>query len=151
MLVIVDEHTRECLAIDVARKLTSEDLLERLSALFICRGVPDYVRSDNGPEFRAHRVRDWLETVEVKTLFIEPGSPWKTAMLNHSMASCVMSCLTVKSSTHYSKRRCSSGAGGVPTTRFVRTVPWATEPQHRKRPSPVRSLRRRLSKRTGLV
>jgi putative transposase len=77
MLVIIDEHTRECLAIDVARKLTSEDLLERLSDLFICRGVPDYVRSDNGPEFTAHRVRDWLETVEVKTLFIEPGSPWE--------------------------------------------------------------------------
>jgi putative transposase len=77
MLVIVDEHTRECLAIDVARKLTSEDLLERLSDLFICRGVPDYVRSDNGPEFTAHRVRDWLQTVEVKTLFIEPGSPWE--------------------------------------------------------------------------
>jgi putative transposase len=77
MLVIVDEHTRECLAIDVARKLTSEDLLERLSDLFICRGVPDYVRSDNGPEFTAHRVRDWLKSVEVKTLFIEPGSPWE--------------------------------------------------------------------------
>ena len=77
MLVIVDEHTRECLAIDVARKLTSEDLLERLSDLFISRGVPDYVRSDNGPEFTAHRVRDWLKTVEVKTLFIEPGSPWE--------------------------------------------------------------------------
>jgi putative transposase len=77
MLVIVDEHTRECLAIDVARKLTSEDLLERLSDLFICRGVPDYVRSDNGPEFTAHCVRDWLERVDVKTLFIEPGSPWE--------------------------------------------------------------------------
>jgi transposase InsO family protein len=77
MLVIIDEHSRECLAMDVARKLTSEDLLERLSDLFICRGVPDYVRSDNGPEFTAHRVRDWLKTVEVKTLFIEPGSPWE--------------------------------------------------------------------------
>jgi transposase InsO family protein len=77
MLVVIDEHTRECLAIDVARKLTSEDLLERLSDLLICRGVPDYVRSDNGPEFTAHRVRDWLERVEVKTLFIEPGSPWE--------------------------------------------------------------------------
>jgi putative transposase len=77
MLVIVDEHTRECLAIDVARKLTSEDLLELLSDLFICRGVPDYIRSDNGPEFTAHRVRDWLKSVEVKTLFIEPGSPWE--------------------------------------------------------------------------
>jgi putative transposase len=84
MLVVIDEHTRECLAIDVARKLTSEDLLERLSDLFICRGVPDYVRSRptlrvgaRGPEFTAHRVRDWLKTVEVKTLFIQPGSPWE--------------------------------------------------------------------------
>src|SRR5258705_13758916 len=77
MLVIVDEHTRECLAIDVARRLTSEDLLERLSDLFICRGVPNYVRSDNGPEFTAHRVRDWLKSVKVKTLVIEPGSPWE--------------------------------------------------------------------------
>jgi hypothetical protein len=50
---------------------------ERLSDLFICRGVPNYVRSDNGPEFTAHRVRDWLQAVEVKTLFIEPCSPWE--------------------------------------------------------------------------
>jgi putative transposase len=77
MLTIVDEFTRECLAIDVARKLTSEDVLERLSDLFIRRGVPDFVRSDNGPEFTAKRVKDWLERVEVKTLFIEPGSPWE--------------------------------------------------------------------------
>ena len=77
MLTVVDEHTRECLSIDVARRLNSEDVLERLSDLFICRGVPDYIRSDNGPEFTAHRVRDWLESVEVKTLFIEPGSPWE--------------------------------------------------------------------------
>jgi putative transposase len=77
MLTIVDEFTRECLAIDVARKLTSEDVLERLSDLFIRRDVPDYVRSDNGPEFAAKRVKDWLDRVEVKTLFIEPGSPWE--------------------------------------------------------------------------
>jgi putative transposase len=77
MLTILDEFTRECLAIDVARKLTSEDVLERLSDLFVRRGVPDFVRSDNGPEFTAKRVKDWLERVEVKTLFIEPGSPWE--------------------------------------------------------------------------
>lgn len=77
MLTVVDEFTRECLAIDVARKLTSEDVLERLSDLFIQRGVPDFVRSDNGPEFTAKRVKDWLARVEVKTLFIEPGSPWE--------------------------------------------------------------------------
>jgi transposase InsO family protein len=62
--------------IDVARRLASEDVLERISDLFICRGVPGYLRSDNGPEFTAHRVREWLAHVEVKTLFIEPGNPW---------------------------------------------------------------------------
>ncbi len=77
MLTIIDEFTRECLAIDVARKLTSEEVLERLPDLYIRRGVPDFVRSDNGPEFVAKRVQDWLERVEVKTLFIEPGSPWE--------------------------------------------------------------------------
>ena len=80
-LTIIDEHTRECLAIDVARKLTSEEVLERLSDLFIRRGVPDYVRSDNGPEFTAKRVKEWLARVEVKTLFIEPGSPWENGYI----------------------------------------------------------------------
>ena len=61
MLTIIDEYTRECLAIDVARRLTSEDVLERLTDLFIRRGVPDYIRSDNGAEFTAHAVRDWLD------------------------------------------------------------------------------------------
>ncbi len=77
LLTVMDEYTRECLAIDVARRLTSEDVLERLSDLFICRGVPAYLRSDNGPEFTARRVRQWLTKVDVQTLFIEPGSPWE--------------------------------------------------------------------------
>ena len=77
MLVVVDEWTRECLSIDVARKLNSDDLLERLSLLMATRGVPEHVRSDNGPEFTAHVLRDWLAQVGVKTLFIEPGSPWE--------------------------------------------------------------------------
>ena len=75
MLTLIDEFTRECLAIDVSRRMTSEDVLERLSDLLIQRGSPEYIRSDHGPEFTAHRVRDWLENVGVKTLFIEPGSP----------------------------------------------------------------------------
>ena len=62
---------------DAARRLTSEDVLERLSDLFIRCGVPDYIRGDNGPEFTAKRVREWLECVEVKTLSIEPDSPWE--------------------------------------------------------------------------
>ena len=77
MLTIVDEYSRECLSIDVARKLTSEDVLERLSDLFVRRGVPEHIRSDNGSEFTARRVREWLGRVGVKTLYIEPGSPWE--------------------------------------------------------------------------
>jgi transposase InsO family protein len=75
MLVIVDEYTRECLAIDVARRLRSEDVLERLAWLMATRGVPEHIRSDNGPEFTAKAVRTWLGTVGVRTLFIEPGAP----------------------------------------------------------------------------
>lgn len=81
MLTLMDEFTRECLAIDVSRKLTSEDVLERLSDMFIRRGVPGYIRSDNGSEFTARKVRTWLERVGVKTLFIEPGSPWENGYI----------------------------------------------------------------------
>ncbi len=77
MLTLVDEYTRECLAIDVARRLRSDDVLERLSWLFATRSVPKHIRSDNGSEFTAHVVRDWLKRVGVKTLFIAPGSPWE--------------------------------------------------------------------------
>ena len=77
MLTLVDEYSRECLAIDTARRLKSDDVLERLAWLFATRGVPKYIRSDNGPEFTAKAVRDWLKKVGVRTLFIEPGSPWE--------------------------------------------------------------------------
>lgn len=77
MLTVVDEFTRECLGIDVARSLTSDDVLERLAWLMATRGVPEHIRSDNGPEFTARAVRGWLERVGVRTLFIEPGSPWE--------------------------------------------------------------------------
>lgn len=77
LLTLVDEYTRECLSIDVARRMNSDDVLERLSWMFAIRGVPDHLRSDNGPEFTAKVVRDWLQRVGVKTLFIEPGSPWE--------------------------------------------------------------------------
>ena len=81
MLNVIDEYTRECLAIDVARRLTSDDVLERLSELFVRRGVPHYIRSDNGPEFAAKAVRDWLGRVGVGTLYIEPGSPWENGYI----------------------------------------------------------------------
>ena len=77
LLSVVDEYTRECLAIDVERKLNSESVLERLGELFVHRGIPAHIRSDNGPEFTAEAVRDWLSRLGVGTLFIEPGSPWE--------------------------------------------------------------------------
>ena len=77
LLTIVDEFTRECLAIDVGRKLNSENVLATLASLMTYRAVPGYIRSDNGPEFTAQAVRDWLDKIGVGTLFIEPGSPWE--------------------------------------------------------------------------
>ena len=77
ILTVVDEHSRECLAIRVNRTLRSEQVLEVLGELFVERGVPEYIRSDNGPEFTCIAVRDWLARVGVQTLFIEPGSPWE--------------------------------------------------------------------------
>ena len=76
-LNILDEHSRECLAIRVRRKLNSVDVIDALSDLFILRGVPAFIRSDNGPEFVAQAVRKWIEAVGAKTAFIEPGSPWE--------------------------------------------------------------------------
>jgi len=77
MLTIIDEYTRECLAIKVDRKLNSSHVVDTLLDLFILHGVPDYIRSDNGSEFTARVVRGWLKKLKVKTLFIEPGSPWE--------------------------------------------------------------------------
>lgn len=76
-LSIVDEFTRECLTLKVARSITSEDVIDTLAELFSMRGVPKCIRSDNGPEFIAKNLRGWLSRVSVETLFIEPGSPWE--------------------------------------------------------------------------
>ncbi len=77
MFNVIDEFTRECLAIKVARKLNSKDVIETLTELFIQRGVPKHVRSDNGSEFIATRVRNWFDKLELQPLFIQPGSPWE--------------------------------------------------------------------------
>ena len=77
MLCIIDEFTRRCLAIVVARRLRSDDVLHCLADLFVEHGPPEHIRSDNGPEFAAKAVRQWLGRLGVKTLFIEPGSPWE--------------------------------------------------------------------------
>ncbi len=80
-LNILDEFSRECLTIRVKRKLNSIDVIDVLTDLFILRGVPAYIRSDNGPEFVAQPVRDWITAVGAKTAFIEPGSPWENGYI----------------------------------------------------------------------
>lgn len=77
MLCVVDEFTREALAIRVARRLSSSDVIDVLADLFIARGAPTHIRSDNGPEFAATAVKGWIHGVGAKTAFIEPGSPWE--------------------------------------------------------------------------
>jgi putative transposase len=77
MLVVLDEFTRRCLAIVVARRLRSDDVLHCLADLMVAHGPPEHIRSDNGPEFIAINVREWLGRIGVKTLYIEPGSPWE--------------------------------------------------------------------------
>ena len=77
MLNVIDEFTRECLAIRVSRKLKAADVIDVLSDLFILRGVPGHIRSDNGPEFVAKAVREWITAVGARAAYIEPGSPWE--------------------------------------------------------------------------
>jgi putative transposase len=77
MLNVLDEFTRECLAIRVGRKLGAADVIDVLSDLFILRGVPAHIRSDNGPEFVAKAVQGWIAAVGAKTAYIAPGSPWE--------------------------------------------------------------------------
>jgi len=76
-LNIIDEYSRECLAIRVKRRLNSTDVIDVLTDLFILRGIPAFIRSDNGPEFVAQAVRGWIRAVRAQTAYIEPGSPWE--------------------------------------------------------------------------
>jgi|TARA_Y100000310_G_scaffold326843_1_gene392305 transposase InsO family protein len=77
LLIVIDEFTRKCLAIRAARRIRSDDVIHLLTELFILDGVPEYIRSDNGPELTAAAVREWLSRLGTKPLFIEPGSPWE--------------------------------------------------------------------------
>jgi len=81
ILTIIDEYTRECLGLLVKRRITSQEVIDKLFGLFILRGIPEHIRSDNGPEFTAKAIRKWLSRIGVKTLYIEPGSPWENGYI----------------------------------------------------------------------
>ncbi len=99
MLNVIDEFTRECLAIRIGRKLNSTSVIDVLSDLFLLGGVPGHVRSDNGPEFIAKAVRDWIAAVGARTAFIEPGSPRRMAIARASTPSSATNSSTARSST----------------------------------------------------
>ena len=77
LLAMIDEYTRECLAIRVARRLGSQEVIETLADVMLMRGIPEHLRLDNGPEFVARKLRKWLASLGTGTLYIEPGSPWE--------------------------------------------------------------------------
>ncbi len=81
ILTIIDEFTRESLSTKVNRRINSQDVIDELFNLFIFHSIPEHIRSDNGPEFTAKAVRRWLNRLGVKTLFIEPGSPWENGYI----------------------------------------------------------------------
>ncbi len=81
ILTIIDEYSRECLALLVNRSITSQGVIDQLFNLFVFRGIPEHIRSDNGTEFTAREIRSWLNRLGVKTLFIEPGSPWENGYI----------------------------------------------------------------------
>ncbi len=81
ILNIIDEYSRECLAILVKRRITSQDVIDQIFDLIIFRGIPEHIRSDNGPEFTAKAVRGWLNRLGIRTLFIEPESPWENGYI----------------------------------------------------------------------
>jgi len=140
MLCLLDEFTRECLAIRVARRLTSSDVIEMLAALCLDRGVPAFVRSDQGPEFIAEAVREWIAGVGAKTAFIAKASPWENGyvesfngtlrdeLLNGEIFYSLREAqiMIEASRRHYNTVRPHSSLGYCPPA--PETVPWPASP-----------------------
>ena len=143
ILNVIDEYTRECLAIYIGRQIKAADVLYVLSELFVLRGAPDFLRSDNGSEFTAAMVREWLQRLGVKTLFIEPGSPWENGyiesfngkmrdeLLNGEIFDTIVEArvITERWRRHYNMIRPHSSLGyrpPAPEVRYPLSLPMAT-------------------------
>lgn len=142
-LSVVDEFTRECLCLKVARRMTSQDIIEVLRGLFVAHGVPQHLRSDNGPEFIAKALREWLERSSVGSLYIAPGSPWEngyTESFHSKLRDEFLGCEVFESvrdamslgtawRRQYNEVRPHSSLGYVTPAEFARAcVPSATAP-----------------------
>ncbi len=151
MLNIIDEYSRECLAMVPLRRFRSNDVIDVLADLFIEHGPPEYIRSDNGPEFVAHAVREWLGRLGVTTLYIEPGSPWENGYIESFNARLRTNCSTAKSSTA-SRKSVASPAGGGSTTiasGLIAALGTAHRLRKRSRCQPGRSAPLRSASRPG--
>ncbi len=120
-LNIIDEYSRECLAIRVDRRLNSGNVIDVLSDLLILRGAPSFIRSDNGPEFVAQAVQDWIKAVGAKTAYIEPGSPWENGYCESFYSLPEAQILIEEWRKHYNTKRPHSALGYHPpaTETFV--------------------------------
>ena len=133
LVTLLDEYTRECLAIEVQRQMNHQDVLDRLAELFVDRGVPEYIRSDNGSEFTAQAVRDWLKAVGVRTLYIEPGSPWENGYVESFNGKLRDELLNVEVFDTLWEARCWPRDGAGSTTSDGLTAPWPIG-RRRRRP-----------------
>lgn len=132
--VIVDEFTRRCITLDVSRGFKSTDIIDRLSELFVMYGMPEHIRSDNGPEFIAKGIRQWLGKLGVQTLYIEPGSPWEngiTESFNSRLRDELLKVEQFSNAAHarasaaawredYNEYRPHSSLNGLPPAEFAR-------------------------------
>ena len=153
MLTLIDEYTRECLAIRVARRLGSYEVIEALADVMLLRGIPENIRSDNGPEFVAKELRKWLAKVGTGTLYIEPGSPWENGYCESFNGKLRDECLNgeifyslkeaqiviEKWRVEYNTRRPHSALGYRPPAPAA-CSPWATKPKFTAHGCDVNSL-----------
>jgi len=109
-LTLVDEYTRECLALKVSRNITADDAIDVLAELFRRRGVPENVRSDNGPEFIAKALRSWLKHLDIGALYVTPGSPWENGYAESFNSKCRDEFLNVEEFDNVEHARAMAGA-----------------------------------------
>ena len=128
---MIDEFTRECLAIRVARRINSFGVLETMADVMLMRGVPEHIRSDNGAEMTAKVVRNWLTQVGAKTLFIEPGSPWENGYCESFNGKLRDELLNGEIFYSLKEAQSSSSNGASTTTRSDRTPRSTTGRQRR--------------------
>jgi putative transposase len=131
---IVDECTRQWITLDVGRKITSEDVTDRLATLFVMDGVPSCIRSDNGPEFVSQAIQRWLASLDVRTLYVDPGSPWRNGYVESFHSRLRDELLNVEQFDSARHARAHASAGGLQRVSAAR-IPRRPHPQRVSTPT----------------